>query len=356
MADESTKPVDPERATTVTLEDVVKDFGSNRVLHGLNLEIGAGEFVSLLGPSGCGKTTALRLIAGLEQLTSGVIRMNGEDVSNIPVNKRDIGMVFQSYSLFPHLPVLANTMFGLEMRKVEKDQAKRRAMESLELVGLGEYAERYPHELSGGQQQRVALARALVTSPKVLLLDEPLSALDAKVRVQLRDEIRRLQQQVGITTVFVTHDQEEALAISDRIAVMDSGKIEQIGTPEELYGSPSSPIVAAFVGMSSLVPATVKGGRAQLWGTEIPIVGEASDGSYEAFLRPENIHLAEAGQPGVDGVVVSSTFLGSFRRSSVRIDGGRLVIVQHPATLTLERGKRVLLTIDDEPVVVRKAK
>ncbi|MDR1768741.1 MAG: ABC transporter ATP-binding protein, partial [Propionibacteriaceae bacterium] len=174
------------RATTVALEDVVKDFGSTRVLHGLNLAVGAGEFVSLLGPSGCGKTTALRLIAGLEQLTSGVIRMNGEDVTGVPVNKRDIGMVFQSYSLFPHLDVLQNTVFGLQMRKVEAGEAKLRAMDSLELVGLAQFADRYPHELSGGQQQRVALARALVTSPKVLLLDEPLSALDAKVRVQLR--------------------------------------------------------------------------------------------------------------------------------------------------------------------------
>ncbi|MDR1237390.1 MAG: ABC transporter ATP-binding protein [Propionibacteriaceae bacterium] len=346
-------PVSTERATTVTLEDVVKNFGTSRVLHGLNLEIGAGEFVSLLGPSGCGKTTALRLIAGLEQLTSGVIRMNGEDVSDIPVNKRDIGMVFQSYSLFPHLNVLQNTVFGLQMRKIEKDEAGRRAMESLELVGLGEFAERYPHELSGGQQQRVALARALVTSPKVLLLDEPLSALDAKVRVQLRDEIRRLQQQVGITTIFVTHDQEEALAISDRIAVMDSGKIEQIGTPEELYGSPSSPIVAAFVGMSSLVPTTLRAGRAVIWGSEVGVVGEAADGDYLAFIRPESVHFAAATEPSVTGVVETSTFLGSFRRSAVRLADGSLVIVQHPATHTLERGDEVRLAIDDRPVVVR---
>ncbi|MDR1432136.1 MAG: ABC transporter ATP-binding protein [Propionibacteriaceae bacterium] len=346
-------PVDTERATTVTLEAVVKDFGSNRVLHGLDLEVGAGEFVSLLGPSGCGKTTALRLIAGLEQLTSGVIRMNGEDVSNIPVNRRDIGMVFQSYSLFPHLDVLQNTVFGLQMRKVAKDEANRRAMESLELVGLGEFSERFPHELSGGQQQRVALARALVTSPKVLLLDEPLSALDAKVRVQLRDEIRRLQQQVGITTVFVTHDQEEALAISDRIAVMDAGKIEQIGTPEELYGSPSSPIVAAFVGMSSLVPTSVSAGRAVIWGVEVGVVGEAPDGDYHAFVRPESIRLAEDGEPGVPGVVETSTFLGSFRRSAVRIPDGSLVVIQHPTTLSLERGDKVRLTIDNRPVVVR---
>ncbi|MDR1767086.1 MAG: ABC transporter ATP-binding protein, partial [Propionibacteriaceae bacterium] len=207
--------------------------------------------------------------------------------------------------------------------------------------------------LSGGQHQRVALARALVTSPKVLLLAEPLSALDAKVRVQLREEIKRLQQQVGITTVFVTHDQEEALAISDRIAVMDSGRIEQIGTPEELYGAPSSPVVAAFVGMSSLVPARVAGGLAQIWGKAVPVVGEAPDGDYEAFLRPENIHLAGAGEAGVDGRVETSTFLGSFRRSAVQLDGGPLVVLQHPASLTLERGARVRLAVDEAPVVVR---
>ncbi len=228
-------------ATDVLLESVVKEFGSTRVLHGLDLHIRAGEFVSLLGPSGCGKTTALRLIAGLEDLTSGTIRMNDVDVSDVPTNKRDIGMVFQSYSLFPHLTVQANTEFGLAMRKVPAAEARKRAAESLEMVGLGHLAARYPHELSGGQQQRVALARALVTSPRVLLLDEPLSALDAQVRVQLRVEIRRIQAELGITTVFVTHDQEEALAISDRVAVMNVGRIEQIGTPEELYLTPATP-------------------------------------------------------------------------------------------------------------------
>ena len=343
------------RATTVTLEDVTKDFNNTRVLRGLNLDIAAGELVSLLGPSGCGKTTALRLIAGLEQLTSGVIRLGGEDVSAVPVNKRDIGMVFQSYSLFPHLTVLSNVLFGLQMRKVEPAEAKRRAVENLELVGLSELMDRYPHELSGGQQQRVALARALVTQPRVLLLDEPLSALDAKVRVQLRDEIRRLQQKVGITTIFVTHDQEEALAISDRIAVMDSGQIEQIGTPEQLYNAPSSPIVAAFVGFSSLVSTVVDRGTATIWGKQVPVLGEVVDGPCEAFVRPENVHVAAAGEPGVEGVVGTSTFLGSFRRTTVSLGGEQAVVMQHPASLILERDTTVELAIDAVPVVVRPA-
>ncbi len=346
-------PSPSARATSVVLENVVKDFGSHRVLHGLNLEIAAGEFVCLLGPSGCGKTTALRLIAGLEELTAGVIRMNGDDVTNLPVTKRDIGMVFQSYSLFPHLTVLANTAFGPEMRKVARAEANRRAMECLEMVGLASLAGRYPHELSGGQQQRVALARALVTSPKVLLLDEPLSALDAKVRVQLRDEIRRLQLRLGITTIFVTHDQEEALAISDRVAVMDSGRIEQIGAPEELYGTPATEVVAAFVGMSTVLPVQVEADHAHLWGARVPVVTSTPDGPYEAFVRPESVHLAADGEPGVSGVVESSTFLGSFRRSTIRVDGF-LVSMQHPATLQLDHGQAVRVAIAGTPIVVRR--
>ena len=199
-----------------------------------------GEFIALLGPSGCGKTTVLRTLSGLEQVTSGRILIDGEDVADTPVNKRDIGMVFQSYSLFPHMTVLENVEFGLRMRKVDAAARARRSAEALEMVGLGHLGERYAHQLSGGQQQRVALARALVTRPRVLLLDEPLSALDAKVRVQLRDEIRRIQTELGITTLFVTHDQEEALAVADRVAVMNAGNIEQIGTPEELYTSPAT--------------------------------------------------------------------------------------------------------------------
>jgi len=344
----------PERvATTVVLEGVVKNFGQTRVLHDLNLTIRPGELVSLLGPSGCGKTTALRLIAGLEEPSGGAILMNGEDVTGVPTNRRDIGMVFQSYSLFPHLTAIDNTRFGLDMRKVPRDRARTMAAESLELVGLAALANRYPHQLSGGQQQRVALARALVTSPKVLLLDEPLSALDARVRVQLREEILRIQKELGMTTVFVTHDQEEALAISDRVAVMREGRIEQIGTPEELYLTPATAEVAAFVGLSSLLPATVTAGVATIWGRAVPVIGTAPDGDYQAFVRPEHIRVAQAGESGTRGIVEASIFLGSTRRTELRLANGTLVSIQHDVSLSAERGTEWILVVEPAPVVVR---
>jgi putative spermidine/putrescine transport system ATP-binding protein len=339
--------------TRVELRGVVKEYGATRVLHGVDLDIEPGEFVSLLGPSGCGKTTALRVLAGLENATRGAVLLGGADVSRVPTNKRDIGMVFQSYSLFPHLRVLENTAFGLRRRNVGKKDATARAADALELVGLGHLADRFPHQLSGGQQQRVALARALVTEPRVLLLDEPLSALDAKVRVQLRDEIRRIQLRLGITTVFVTHDQEEALAVSDRIAVMDGGRIEQIGTPEDLYLRPATPNVAAFVGVSSLIPGMVEGDGVRVWGTVLPAQGTSAAVQVDVFVRPENVRLAGHGEPGIDGVVQESTFLGSYRRTLVRTDDGSLVRVQHPTTERVEYGEAVRLAIRPEPVVVR---
>lgn len=339
--------------TRVQFQGIVKDYGPTRVLHGVDLDIAPGEFVSLLGPSGCGKTTALRVLAGLERATAGTVLLGGQDVSGLPTNKRDIGMVFQSYSLFPHLRVLDNTAFGLRRRGVAKAEAARRAGDALELVGLGALADRFPHQLSGGQQQRVALARALVTEPRVLLLDEPLSALDAKVRVQLRDEIRRIQLRLGITTVFVTHDQEEALAVSDRIAVMSAGRIEQIGTPEDLYLRPATADVAAFVGVSSVVPGIVSGGTVEVWGQELPLQGSAPDGHGEVFLRPENVRLVSAGEAGVDAIVQESTFLGSFRRTLVRTADGTLVRVQHAATERVEYDEAVRIAVVAAPVLAR---
>ncbi|GAA2035788.1 ABC transporter ATP-binding protein [Agromyces tropicus] len=335
--------------TPVAFEGVVKEYGATRVLHGVDLAIEPGEFVSLLGPSGCGKTTALRVLAGLERADGGVVRIGGADVSAVPTNRRDLGMVFQAYSLFPHLDVAANTAFGLRMRKVPKADAAARVAGALELVGLGHLAGRFPHELSGGQQQRVALARALVTEPRVLLLDEPLSALDAKVRVSLRDEIRRIQLRLGITTVFVTHDQEEALAVSDRIAVMNAGRIDQIGTPEELYLRPATAHVAEFVGLSSIVPATIAGGRAEVLGMSLPAIGDHPDGPAEVFVRPENVRL---GGP-IIAVVQESTFLGSLRRTLLRTEGGGLLRMQHPVGERVEFGERVGVSIDDVPVAVR---
>jgi putative spermidine/putrescine transport system ATP-binding protein len=339
--------------TRVEFRGVTKDYGSTRVLHGVDIDIAPGEFVSLLGPSGCGKTTALRVLAGLEHASGGAVHLAGRDVSRVPTNKRDLGMVFQSYSLFPHLRVADNTAFGLRRRGVDKREAARRAVDALDLVGLGHLADRFPHQLSGGQQQRVALARALVTEPRVLLLDEPLSALDARVRVQLRDEIRRIQLRLGITTVFVTHDQEEALAISDRIAVMNAGRIEQIGTPEELYSHPATAEVAAFIGVSSIVAGTVRRGELTVWGEPVPLEGPHEDGDVEVFLRPENVLLVAESHPGVEGVVQESTFLGSFRRTVVAATDGSLVRVQHAASERVEFGQRVRLSVAPVPVMVK---
>ncbi|GEC75926.1 ABC transporter ATP-binding protein [Microbacterium maritypicum] len=337
--------------TRVELQGIVKSYAGNRVLHGVDLDIAPGEFVSLLGPSGCGKTTLLRVLAGLEGADEGAVLLGGGDVSRVPTNKRDIGMVFQSYSLFPHLRVAENTAFGLRRRGIGKAEAARRAIDALALVGLADFADRFPHQLSGGQQQRVALARALVTEPKVLLLDEPLSALDAKVRVQLRDEIRRIQLRLGITTVFVTHDQEEALAVSDRIAVMNAGRIEQIGSPEELYTMPSTAGVAAFVGLSSVVSGVAEGDHVMVWGQRLPLQSPA-DGPVDVYLRPENVYFASEDDAAADALVEESTFLGSMRRTLVRTESGELVRVQHAPGTQLAFGDRVRIAIAPEPVAV----
>ena len=326
----------------VEFSGVVKAFGGQQVLHGLDLHVAPGELVSLLGPSGCGKSTALRLLAGLERLDGGRITIAGRDMAGVPTNRRDIGMVFQSYSLFPHLTVARNTGFGLRTRRVPAAETADRVAAALELVGLSELAGRYPHQLSGGQQQRVALARALVTEPQVLLLDEPLSALDAKVRVQLREEIRRIQQRLGITTIFVTHDQEEALAVSDRIAVMNSGTIEQQGTPEDLYLRPATPFVAEFIGRSSLVPATITGGLAAVLGQMVPLLAPRPDGPARVFLRPENLALGTDGAPGI---VVGTSYLGAVRRTQVRTEDGTELVVQHAASEAAEPGALVRVSV-----------
>ena len=341
------------RGTRVEFRGVTKVYpGGSRALDGVDLVIDEGEFLALLGPSGCGKTTALRSLAGLEAVTSGAILVDGMDVAPMPANQRDMGMVFQSYSLFPHLTVVENTEFGLRMRRVGAKDRRARALEALEMVGLGHLAERYAHQLSGGQQQRVALARALVTRPRVLLLDEPLSALDAKVRVQLRDEIHRLQASLGITTVFVTHDQEEALAVADRVAVMNDGRVEQVGTPEELYRSPASAFVASFVGLSNRIPGVVSAGRVAFQGAELPVLGTATDGAAQALVRPEDILFVPAGEPGsLAGVVLASSFLGSLRRTRVQLDDGTVVTVQHDVGVAPRPGEGVGLRFRGVPVV-----
>jgi putative spermidine/putrescine transport system ATP-binding protein len=346
----STSTLAPTTGATVELIGVVKDYAGHRALSGIDLTIAPGEFIALLGPSGCGKTTALRALSGLERVDGGQIRIDGEDVVDVPVNRRDIGMVFQSYSLFPHMTSLENVEFGLRMRKVGAADRKRRALEALEMVGLSEKSSSYAHQLSGGQQQRVALARALVTRPRVLLLDEPLSALDAKVRVQLRDEIRRIQTDLGITTLFVTHDQEEALAVADRVAVMREGRIEQIGSPEELYTAPLTPFVANFVGLSNRVDADLVDGAVVIHGQRIESLGERRpNGPVVAFIRPEDVAFAVT---GIAAVVVASSFLGSLRRTQVRLPDNSLLMVQHEVALHPTPGETVAVAFAARPVAV----
>jgi len=343
----------------VHLTDLTRVYGQTKALDGLTLHIAPGELVALLGPSGCGKTTALRILAGLDEATSGTVSVGGRDISRVPANKRDMGMVFQAYSLFPHLTVLENVAFGLKMRGEGKGERTSRAIDMLDLVGLSAHAGKYAGELSGGQQQRVALARALAIQPRVLLLDEPLSALDAKVRVQLRDEIRRLQLEIGTTTLFVTHDQEEALAVADRVGVMNQGRLEQLAAPADLYANPATPFVADFVGLNNKVPAQVSGGQAQLLGTAVPTLqGSVTSGAGLAMVRPEAVMVTA--DPAGTSTVSSVAFLGPISRLYVAMPDGSVISAQtagsaarafspgDPVTVGLEPGG-VLVVSDGSP-------
>jgi putative spermidine/putrescine transport system ATP-binding protein len=337
----------------VELTDLTRVYGSLKALDGLTLHIEPGEMVALLGPSGCGKTTALRILAGLDEATSGSVSVGGKDLTGVSANKRDMGMVFQAYSLFPHLTVLDNVAFGLKLRGEGTSERRKRASEMLELVGLTEHRDKYASQLSGGQQQRVALARALAIRPSVLLLDEPLSALDAKVRVQLREEIRRVQQEVGTTTLFVTHDQEEALAVADRVGVMNKGQLEQLAAPAELYTHPATPFVAGFVGLNNKVAAHVSGETADVLGSRVPVLqGSIASGSGVAMVRPESVTVTS--DPGGGTTVTSVEFLGPFSRVHLTTDGGAVVVAQMSSSQarSLDAGERVNVAIEPSGVLV----
>ncbi|WP_422114716.1 ABC transporter ATP-binding protein [Brachybacterium sp. UNK5269] len=305
----------------VVLDSIDKSYGPKQVLDSLQLTIGQGEMLALLGPSGCGKTTSLRILAGLETQDSGTVTIAGKDVSRVPTRSRSIGIVFQSYSLFPHMNAVENVAYGLRLRGTDAAERTRRSQELLDMVGLAEHREKFPQQLSGGQQQRVALARALALQPEVLLLDEPLSALDAKVRVHLRDEIRRIQQQEGITTLLVTHDQEEALTMADRVGVMLAGRIEQLGTPHDLYAKPETPFISQFVGVVNKIPADVSDGVAHILNERLPVGNRdaVADGPVYALVRPEDTTVVT--DPDGLGRVVDHTLRGPLTS----------LIIEHPA-------------------------
>ncbi len=354
-------------SSSVALRDVTKRFDDLVAVDNLSLDLSRGEFFTLLGPSGCGKTTTLRMIAGFEQPSAGEIQIEGEDVAALPPHRRPTNTVFQSYALFPHLSVKENVAFGLKRKRVAKGEIASRVAAELERVGLAAEAKRRPAQLSGGMQQRVALARALVNLPKVLLLDEPLGALDLKLRKGLQVELKRIQREVGITFVYVTHDQEEALTMSDRIAVMNRGRVEQVGVPEDVYERPATTFVAGFIGVSNLMPATVTGaGQVRLErGTEVG--GDTGDlapgeGCY-AVVRPEKLRVepvgsggggASNGLPRVEGVVESSLYLGTATQMVVGLGDGVRMTVLVPNASEAERqqlpggGARVALSWDPE--------
>jgi putative spermidine/putrescine transport system ATP-binding protein len=338
----------------VSLRELRRTFGQTRALDGLSLELAPGELVALLGPSGCGKTTALRVLAGFERVDSGDVIVDGRHINQVPAQRRDMGMVFQNYSLFPNMTALENVGFGLRMRKQGAEIRRGKASELLEMVGLAAQSKQYPHQLSGGQQQRVALARALAFEPKVLLLDEPLSALDAKVRLQLREQIRSLQLRLGTTALFVTHDQEEALSMADRVGVMNRGRLEQIAAPAELYARPATAFVAEFIGTMNRLRGTLAEGGVLVLGRVVGVQdpGESAGPDVDVLVRPEGLRLSlrEHGE----GIVTGKTFLGSVTRLSVLINQHTSVLVDHPSieASDIATGTAVHIEIAAESVLV----
>jgi ABC-type Fe3+/spermidine/putrescine transport system ATPase subunit len=311
------------------IQGLAKSYKDVRVLEDINLDIRSGEFFTLLGPSGCGKTTLLRAIAGFQQQDRGEIIVKGERIDSRPAHKRDIGMVFQDYAIFPHLTVAENVAFGLKARSLPRSHIDQRVLESLKMVRLDGYQNRFPSEMSGGQQQRVGLARAMAIRPTLLLMDEPLSNLDAKLRIELREDIRDIQRRLGITTIYVTHDQEEALAVSDRICVMNKGHVEQIGTPFEIYRQPLRRFAAAFVGTMNFLPAELRGGQLVVGPQSVALSNLHESGPVEIAIRPEYIVLdgQEAPGPGIalHGEIRKVTFLGREAHYTLRTGAGEIV-------------------------------
>ena len=346
----------------VIINDAVKYYGNYQALKGVSLNIKEGEFFTLLGPSGCGKTTLLRMIAGFNSIEGGDFFFGDKRINDVPAHKRDIGMVFQNYAIFPHLNVFDNVAYGLKARKVPAKEIRPRVEEALKLVQIDHLAERKPSELSGGQQQRVALARAFVVEPSVLLMDEPLSNLDAKLRVQMRSVIKKLQRRLGITTIYVTHDQEEALAISDRIAVMKDGVIMQIGTPNEIYAKPQNPFVAGFIGVSNFLDCEIATGKDNV--AQVRIKNELDiqvkvkkpfNGAGKISARPEQLFFSESGMPGT---VLFSTFLGDYIEYEIKLDDGQELIVNEytkDSSTVHADGDRIHLSFDPERISLYRA-
>lgn len=349
-------------SVNIKIRDAVKRYGDNTIITDLSLDIKEGEFFTLLGPSGCGKTTLLRMIAGFNSIEGGDFYFNEKRINDIDPAKRNIGMVFQNYAIFPHLTVKDNVAFGLKNRKMPKDKIEVETKKFMELMHIDEYAERMPDRLSGGQQQRVALARALVIQPDVLLMDEPLSNLDAKLRVEMRTVIKEIQNSVGITTVYVTHDQEEAMAVSDRIAVMNNGDIQHIGTPKDLYQRPANLFVATFIGRTNVIDGklTVEDGKTFLqvrdYKLELQTVKDEykKDMNVTVSIRPEELLISSDDVPGMSAVIDDSIFLGLNTHYMVHLeDGTRLEIIQESKIDSIiPKGTKIHLAINAEKVNV----
>ena len=343
-----------DNSVVVSLRDIVVEFDGQRILDGLNLDIHDKEFVTLLGSSGCGKTTTLRLIAGFLEPNAGKVLLKGEDITGVPPYKRPVNTVFQKYALFPHLNVYENIAFGLRMQKLPEAEIKERVMEMLETVSLKGFEHRRPEALSGGQQQRVAIARALVNRPKVLLLDEPLAALDLKLRKDMQIELKRIQQQVGITFIYVTHDQEEALTMSDTIVVMDKGSIQQIGTPEDIYNEPKNAFVADFIGESNIIDGIMpEDNVVQMYGRRFPCLdgGFAPNEAVDVVIRPEDIDIVPVEQGQLTGTVTSVTFKGMQYDIIVDFRGFKWLI---QTTDHCPEGARIGIKIDPDGIHVMK--